>query len=255
MSVKELLNGLESFKTRAKSRKALIEMDPAKAGAEVLAYAQDNELNDNVGWAIASVLGEWKYKESIPYLINLLNNHCLYGFDVMDALGQITGDEFGNDSTSWLRKYDPDFDESKLVPESILGEEKSEWDQIIEYFGEDVRKAKFEGNVGNISLKTPGDRKHQVLLMPEGEPWHSLRIYTVCGEITDDKIKAVQKYADALDHCELKIEEDEDGSKKGTLDVTIPIGAFDCEEVCKRIRAIAIEGDNLEDQLTGQDII
>ena len=229
------INGLKDFQTRSQARKNLIEAGPASAGEQLIDFAKNSQNKDNAVWAAIAVFKEWKWTSAVNLLINLLEERPNLQNDILAALNNISGVNFGDDAAVWREAMNSPGVFMHLRAEFIE-------DELISF-------AVIDG-YSKIVLPAPGARKQEVLVY-ENEA--ALTVYTECGNITEGQVAAVNALNETTEFAELSCIDDGTGLK-----VTLTSewhGEVDYGALKDQVVKLAHYADDIERQLTGEDNI
>ncbi|MCM8525951.1 MAG: hypothetical protein NE327_05510 [Lentisphaeraceae bacterium] len=231
-----LISDLNNFQTRSTARKKLLEYGSEKIGNYLISKISDPGLVDNAVWAISGVFGEWKYKDAVPSLVELLNTRKSLLSDIARTLQQITGMDYGSNPEAW---------QHYLSGPSIFSNIRAAFtdDELISF--------SVVNGFCKIYLPTPNNRKQEVIIYEKED---KLTVYTECGYILNTQIDAVQELASKVTHSKL-VCEDEDGRTKVTLTAEWSGKEIDFSVLKEQVKYFAAFADDLERQLTGEDNI
>lgn len=227
--IEQLISALEDFNSRFQARKELALLPADEVCPLLMNYLARDDAQENGIWAALQIMKKHSYKATLEILPQLMQNYPSLTWDIRAAQEDISGE---------LSEISPD--------DSI-----NPFADLRALLGIDLIAFSDKGAFFSFVLKTDLTRKHEMILMEEGDHYH---IYTECGPAEDEVVEQLDSLNKSLDLGELKIEDKEGGVRALSLHYAIKRESSPAEQktVLTRLAQVA---DGLEKQLSDEDLI
>ncbi len=246
-SVEELIDRLRDFRTRSSAKTALLELGD-KAVEPLIAALQSRNIS--VRWTAASTLGEIGAKRAVPALIEALDDPNVHSAAV-EALGHITGEEFGDDRDAWKRWLEiesgtpPAAGPSAAITDADLNREA--------VFGTDVSA---DDRPHGALLRVPlGDRHQDVTLnlrAKDSDDAGLVVVYTRCGPANSKHYEWALRQNVRMSAGAIGIA-DVEGKPEFVIVDVLPRNGLTPRMLIESVKRVARKGDQLESALLKVD--
>jgi hypothetical protein len=263
--VKQLIQRLANFQTRAAARQELVLMGKEAVPALIAALKHPNE---GVRWSAAKTLGEIGDESAVDALIEALGMPSLAP-TAAESLQAITGKSFGTSSDAWRRwRQTGEEPESTAgltpsyaagdVEENVSAEGLSD-EEIVRRVLRGLPNARAHPISGGTQVEIPleGGRRQNLVITfdsrdAEGKPL--VCVYTECGPAHPTKYDTVFRYNLSLPYGSVAVR-DVDGHPMFVMMHTTARQSLDIAVLRRALLAIAKQADALEYELTRKDVI
>jgi hypothetical protein len=263
--VKQLIQRLGNFQTRAAARQELVLLGKEAVAPLIAALKHPNE---GVRWSAAKTLGEIGDAAAVDALIEVLGNPNLAP-TAAESLQAITGKNFGTNFAAWQHWRQTGEDpppSAGLTPTYAAGEpdeavsaEGLTDEQVIQRLVQGLPRARAHPIQGGTQIEIPleGGRRQNLAVTfdskdAEGRPL--VCIYTECGPAHPTKYDTVFRYNLTLPYGSVAVR-DVDGHPTFVMMYTTPRQSLDIAVLRRALMAIAKQADALEYELTRKDVI
>jgi hypothetical protein len=263
--VRQLIQRLGNFQTRAAARQELVLLGKEAVAPLIAALKHPNE---GVRWSAAKTLGEIGDAAAVDALIEALGNVSLAS-TAAESLQAITGKNFGTDAAAW-RHWRQTGEETPpnagitstfaaAEPEENVSAEGLSNEEIIQHVLHGIARAKSHPIPGGAQVEIPleGGRRQNLAITfdskdADGKPL--VCIYTECGPAHPTKYDTVFRYNLSLPYGSVAVR-DVDGHPMFVMMHTTPRQSLDIAVLRRAVLAIAKQADALEYELTRKDVI
>jgi len=230
--VEQLINALEDYNSRSEARRELCSMAVDEVCPLLMNYLRREDAQENGIWAALQVMKKFSYAGVLDLLPQLLEYYPSLSWDIRETQKTIGGE----DTPSLVDEFDDNV---------------NPFSELRTLLGIDLVAFSDKGSFFSFVIKTDLTRKHEMILMEEGDFYH---IYTQCGPADDEVVEQLSALNESLDLGELKIESKEGGPAALSLHYSIKRESSPAEQekILKRLAQVA---DGLEKQLSDEDLI
>lgn len=246
-SAEELIERLRDFRTRPSAKSALLAL--GDKAVDPLIQALGNR-NVSVRWTAASTLGELGAKKAVPDLVEALKDPDVHSA-AKEALGHITGEEFGDDYEAWKRWLGIGSGEADAED---LAEAAGDADLVTKaVHGTDISA---EDRPHGAVLRVPlGDRHQDVVLnfkAKDSDDMPLLVVYTRCGPANAKHYDWALRQNVRMSAGAIAVADVEDKAEFVIVDV-LGRDTVTPQMLIESVRRVARKGDQLEAALTKAD--
>lgn len=258
------VDGLKSFRTRARARKELERCGPTAAD-RVLPLITDTTLPENARWAAITVVQAWGYTPAAPLLLAVLRTHPGLRGAALQALEALTGFSIGDVPDEWERALaDPEAyrrsrQEAAPLAAADTGSEPDGCRVFRQALGNAASEIAWDPD-GFLYLRIPleAGRKQQVLVSfadvdSGGKPLATL--YTECGEVRADSLDSINRRNVTARYGKFYLQKDDQGTEQVIMRETVPLQRLTSKLARDIVLTMAAEADALEQEMSGADHI
>lgn len=239
--IRTLVDRLGDPATRRAARQQLVRLRAVDGLVECL-----RSHNESVVWAAIQSLAELRAREALPPLVDLLERGILTT-DVVEALQQISGEEFGADARKWRAWLG-------VAPTAASEGKPADLAELVRAAGELLGAApQGLGRSFTFRLSQP-DGRSQVARV------HATRtgdedlvvVYSECGPAQAKHFEAVLRKNAQLPIGAFGIR-DVDGAAAFVLVETLPAERLTARQLARTVERIAARADTVEKSLSRED--
>jgi len=180
--VKKLIEELKNFRTRSRAKRELVSIGD-EAVDDLIALLK--QKSPNTTWITIKILAQIGNPEAVEPLLELLSSNVEKSA-VVDALGRITGEKFGDNVElwqNWLKSGQQE--KEQAAPAAFKEEEFLSEDDIIERATQGTKISKyFTEDAYTLEVPLKGNRTQKVKVLfgaKDFEGEEIVTVYTECG--------------------------------------------------------------------------
>ncbi len=241
---------LSDFRTRSEAMRIITESEDKSLVPQLTAILANKQLGTNIRWAAMQVLSCWQETDAKPILLNMMENNSELGTEARRALVKITGEDYGLDIDVWKKELLGILPEIKKSDYLLLLEKAMQgcFDSLVE-----------DPDAGNftINILLSTGRHQQIIIDFErkndkGIP--SAMLYSESGAATEASKEIFKEavFTSKFGKPYIKVIEGKSCYGKKYF---LPLEKLDEALLKTTVLGFAKEADDLEEKVTGEDII